>query len=117
MKTTLGTAIIYTARLRELAEFYRSGFELPEPIPMGPDHLGFELGEFYLGFDQVRGIAGRSPGAVSLWFTVDDLGATYERLLALGAKSKYPPTDKPWGGRLAAVFDLDGNLLGLSQRR
>jgi uncharacterized glyoxalase superfamily protein PhnB len=47
---------------------------------------------------------------------VDDLQATFERLVALGATVRYPPTRKPWGAELAAVYDLDGNLLGLAQR-
>jgi predicted enzyme related to lactoylglutathione lyase len=54
---------------------------------------------------------------VTLWFTVDDIQATFDRLVALGARVRYPPSQKPWGGYLACVYDPDGNMLGLSQRQ
>jgi uncharacterized glyoxalase superfamily protein PhnB len=75
-----------------------------------------QVGPVYFGFDQVEELAVASPN-VTLWFTVDDIQATYQRLLALGAQERYPPTEKPWGAVLAAVYDLDGNMVGLSQRQ
>jgi predicted enzyme related to lactoylglutathione lyase len=51
-----------------------------------------------------------------LWFEVEDLDATFNRFVAQGAKITYPPTKKPWGATLAAVFDPDGNVVGLTQR-
>lgn len=36
--------------------------------------------------------------------------ATFEQFKALGAEVKYPPTRKPWGAVLAAVYDPDGNV-------
>ena len=47
---------------------------------------------------------------------VDDIEATFKRFEELDAGVKYPPTKKPWGAVLAALFDLDGNVFGLSQR-
>lgn len=112
------TAIILTARLDEMVELYRRGLELPPPEEFGPDHRGFTVApDFYLGIDRVREGDPPPPGPVSLWFTVDDVETTYRRFLALGARSKYGPTRKPWGDTLAAVFDPDGNVVGLSQRR
>ena len=55
--------------------------------------------------------------SVTLWFTVDDIQSTYERLIELGALDRYAPTRKPWGAVLAAVYDPDGNMVGLSQRQ
>ena len=43
--------------------------------------------------------------------------ATFGRLVAQGAKVRYTPTQKPWGGFLASVYDPDGNLIGISQRQ
>ena len=68
----------------------------------------------YLGFDRVDRDAWKTPGPVSLWVRVRDIRAVYDRLLELGARPKFPPQEKPWGDVLAAVFDPDGNLLGLS---
>jgi predicted enzyme related to lactoylglutathione lyase len=114
--TTLDTVIICTTRMRELAEFYKLGLQLQEPKPQGDNHLGFQLPEIYLGFDKIDEDQFLHPGAISLWFRVDNIEETFERLKYMGAKIKYPPTKKPWGDTLAAVFDPDGNIIGLAQR-
>lgn len=111
----IDTIIIETTRMVELAEFYRQGFNLSLPESHGDDHLGFRIGSVYLGFDLVTEAGERTPGPVSVWFRVSDLQGTYDRFLELGAQSMYPPTKKPWGDTLAAVFDLDGNVIGLAQ--
>jgi uncharacterized glyoxalase superfamily protein PhnB len=95
------TVMIFSNNMRELAQFYQRGFEL-DPL--------------YLGIDQVDE-AWATPGELSLWFRVDDLEATFDRLVEMGAKVRYPPTRKRWGDRLASLYDPDGNLLGLSQRQ
>ena len=111
----LETVIIFTERMEELAAFYRDALQIG-PYESSPSHLGCRLGAVYFGFDQVEEDQGQSPGGVTIWFTVDDLQATFDRVVALGAKVRYPPTRKPWGASLAAVYDLDGNMLGLAQR-
>lgn len=113
---TIDTVIIVTSRMKELAEFYQEGLQLSPPQSHSDNHLGFPIGGTYLGFDKVEKVESTYPGAVSLWFRVDDLEATFNRFKKLGAKVKYPPTKKPWGDTLAAIYDLDGNLIGLAQR-
>lgn len=99
--------------MESLARFYQDGLALGE-MQRSPEHIGFQVGPIYLGFDQVDEVSG--TGAVTLWMTVDDIEATFEYLIDLGALVKYEPTRKLWGGYLAAVYDPDGNLIGLSQR-
>jgi predicted enzyme related to lactoylglutathione lyase len=111
--TALETAIIFTGRMEELARFYQEGLELGE-FERSARHIGMQAGPVYLGFDQVEEV--RAGGGVTLWFTVDDLRSTYERLVLMGAGVVYPPSRKAWGAYLAAVYDPDGNMLGLSQR-
>jgi predicted enzyme related to lactoylglutathione lyase len=111
----LDTIIIQTERMEEMAEFYRDGLSLDAPSPTGKDHLGFQLPNVYFGFDLVQE-APEPTGVVSIWFEVDDLSHTFDRFKQLGGKVKYPPTRKPWGALLAALYDLDGNVFGLSQR-
>lgn len=113
---SLDTIIVCTERMEEMASFYQKALELG-PYQPSQLHLGQSIGPVYFGFDQVERCDGTAPSRVSVWFTVDDLQATFERVVALGAEVKYPPTEKPWGARLAAVLDPDGNTLGLSQRR
>ncbi|UCD41008.1 MAG: VOC family protein [Chloroflexota bacterium] len=114
-KAILQTVIIQTGRLAKMADFYARGFELGEPAATGNDHLGFPLPNLYFGFDLVEDVPEPS-GVVSLWFEVEDIEATFTRFEELQARIKYPPTKKPWGAILAALYDPDGNLFGISQR-
>ena len=113
---TIDTIIIVTVRMKELAQFYQDGLQLNPPQSQGDDHLGFPIAGTYLGFDMVKDVEFTYPGAVSLWFRVNDIEVTFNRFKQLGAKVKYPPTKKPWGDTLAALYDPDGNLIGLAQR-
>ena len=107
----LETVIIFTPHMEELARFYQQAFDLGE-YNTSPKHLGQQVGPVYLGFDQDDEMTTASP-SVTLWFTVDDIQSTYELLIELGAQDRYAPTRKPWGAVLAAVYDLDGNMLSL----
>ena len=112
----LETVIIFTGRMKELAGFYQKAFQLG-PYQHSPGHMGQQVGPIYLGFDQLEEAAGAERTGVTLWFTVEDLHAAFDRLVAMGAKVRYPPTQKPWGAFLAALYDPDGNMIGLSQRQ
>ena len=111
----LQTIIIQTGQIKTMAEFYAHGLELGEAAATGGDHLGYPLPNLYFGFDLVDEVPPPS-GVVSLWFEVDDVEATFERFEESGARVSYPPTKKPWGAVLAALYDPDGNLFGISQR-
>ncbi len=111
----LQTVIIQTGNMAVMADFYRHGLELESAAATGGDHLGFPLPNLYFGFDLVEEVPDPS-GVVSLWFEVEDIEATFARFEELGARIKYPPSKKPWGAVLAALYDPDGNVFGLSQR-
>lgn len=113
---SLDTVIFYTPNMEALATFYREAFDIG-PFQELPGHLGCQVGPVYLGFDQVEEGEGWGENGVTLWFTVDDLEASFQRLIDLGASVRYPPTEKPWGARLASLHDPDGNIIGISQRR
>ena len=112
--TDLRTVIIFTQDMQKLSAFYAEGLDIG-PYQESPSHLGCNVGSIYFGFDQVDDVQA-SGGGITVWFTVNDLEAAFAKLVELGAKVRYPPTQKPWGGRLAALYDLDGNMIGLSQR-
>ncbi|HEY44056.1 MAG TPA: hypothetical protein G4O11_08755 [Anaerolineae bacterium] len=114
--TILHTIIIKTKKIKELAQFYGQGLDLDEAISFGVDHVGFTLPNVYFGFDLVGEGDVVSPGAMSAWFEVDDLQATFTKFEGLGAVVIYPPTKKPWGAILASLYDPDGNVFGLAQR-
>jgi catechol 2,3-dioxygenase-like lactoylglutathione lyase family enzyme len=81
-----------------------------EPYFEAPYYVGFAVGGFELGLvpDGTPGTVGPQP----LW-GVDDVGAEYARLIALGAGPLEPVTDVGGGIRVAAVTDPAGNRLGL----
>ena len=110
------TVIIDTLNMRKMARFYQEGFGWEPPQPTGPNHLGWQFSNLYFGLDLVTKERTEYPGAVSLWFAVDDLQATFDQLVAQGAQVRYGPTLKEWGALLAAVYDPDGNIIGLTQR-
>lgn len=90
----LETVIVFTEQMEELAGWYQPALGFPS-FEASPGNLGKRLGPVYLGFDQLDpGLADGKPG-VTLWFTVDDVEAMFDRLLAMRAKVRYPPTRKP----------------------
>ena len=109
------TVIIFTTDNRELATFYEAALDLGAPREFGEAHLGFQIGDLYLGFDRVEK-AGPND-AVTLWFRVDDIDKTFDRCVELGADVRYPPETKPFGDTVAALIDPHGNHFGLSQRK
>lgn len=117
MGPSLSTVILFSTRMRELSEFYRLGLGIG-PYQESPRHTGCFVGHVYLGFDQVdeQTPAPESNTGPTLWFTVDDIHATFDHLVALGACVRYPPTEKPHAGLLASLRDPDGNIFGIAQR-
>ena len=116
--TALETVIVFTTRMKELAEFYRQGLNIG-PYQESPQHLGCHVGSVYFGFDQVRDepAEARSQLGPTIWFSVDDIHVSFDRLVELGATVRYAPTEKPWAGILASLKDPDGNIFGIAQRR
>jgi uncharacterized glyoxalase superfamily protein PhnB len=113
----IDTVILFTPDPVGLSMFYRDVLAVDEEEVVEEEgHVGFELGDIYLGFDQSDG-SHQYPGAVTFWVRVDDLDATYRRCLELGATPVIEPVDRPWGDRLAAVRDPEGNQVGFSLRR
>lgn len=102
----------YAGILRAEAYFARSG---PDGRPV---YVEFRLGDrrAELGIADRRfappsGAAG--PGGAIMYWHVDDLEGTYERLLANGATTYQPPIERGEGFVTAAVVDPFGNILGV----
>jgi predicted enzyme related to lactoylglutathione lyase len=88
----------------------------------GPDdsvaYYEFRVGDYEdeLGLIDVRFAPPGSrsgPGGAIIFWHVDDLQASYERLLSLGATSYQPPIERGAGFVTAAVVDPFGNILGI----
>lgn len=114
----LDTFIIFTSQMESLAKFYQQGLNLSEPAESNDLHTGYPLpGGDYLGFDQIEGVepVKARAGGVTLWFRVEDVPATVERFIGLGAGVRYKHKVTPFGEVLASLYDLDGNIFGLAQ--
>lgn len=91
-------------------------FERPEEGP--PAYIEFRIGDYQdeLGIIDSKyapqGAAAGLGGAVVFWH-VDDVAATLERVLAMGAKVYEPLIHREAGFITASVVDPFGNILGL----
>ncbi|GAA3182811.1 VOC family protein [Nonomuraea roseoviolacea] len=96
-------------------------FEVPGPDG-GPAYVEFRVGDYQHELGIVRGAYGpHGPGAGAsgpsgavLYWAVDDVEATLERLFALGAKEHQGVVDRGGNGFVtASVVDPFGNVLGI----
>ncbi len=62
----------------------------------------------------VRAAAGEIA-ATEVYFRVDDLEATIERLRLAGASTLSPLALRPWGEEVAYFADLDGNVVAVAR--
>jgi len=113
------TTISYWAADLEAAKRWYAELLGIEPYFQRPGYFEFRLGDYqhelglieskYAPFDtQAAGPA----GAVMYWH-VDDVKATFDRLLSMGAKQLEAPRDRGAGFITASVVDPFGNILGI----
>jgi predicted enzyme related to lactoylglutathione lyase len=89
------------------------------PDAENPAYIEYRLGDYQdeLGIIDTRYRpqgATAGPGGVVVYWHVDDVAATLERLLAMGAKEYEPLTPRGEGAWVtASVVDPFGNILGI----
>jgi predicted enzyme related to lactoylglutathione lyase len=84
-----------------------------------PAYVEFRIGDYQheLGIVDSRfAVTPQQGGAVAYW-AVDDVHATYERLLTLGASEHEKPTPRGPGFVTASVLDPFGNILGVMENQ
>ena len=91
-------------------------FVRPEEGP--PAYVEFRVGDYQdeLGIiDRRYAPPGTTsgPGGVVMYWHVDDVAATFDRLLSMGAKEYQPITPREAGWITASVVDPFGNVLGI----
>lgn len=57
----------------------------------------------------------RPPGEPALYFFVENVDKVHKDLVAKGVAFQQPPTDMPWGHRLAVCRDPEGRMICLAQ--
>ncbi|MFD7322395.1 VOC family protein [Streptomyces sp. NPDC059875] len=93
-----------------------------EPYFERPGYAEFRIGDYQheLGLiDSAYAPAGATtgPGGAIVYWHVDDVRATFERLLSLGAKEYEPVTPRGPGFVTASVTDPFGNVLGVMENQ
>jgi predicted enzyme related to lactoylglutathione lyase len=91
-------------------------FRMPQE-PATPQYVEFRFGDHQAEFgiiDRQFGPPAGAPGGVVVYWAVDDIEATFDRLLGLGATEFQPITPRGDGDFVtAAVVDPFGNVLGI----
>jgi predicted enzyme related to lactoylglutathione lyase len=115
----LTTVSFYAADMDAAKKWYTEMLGI-DPYFELPGYMEFRLGDYQheLGLIDSRyapkGSANGPAGAIVYWH-VDDVAATVERLLALGAKEYEALRERGHGFITASVVDPFGNVLGVMQ--
>ncbi|GAA3652351.1 VOC family protein [Nonomuraea antimicrobica] len=113
------TISFWTADLEAAAAWYTEFLGI-EPYYRKPGYIEFRVGDYQNEFGLIDsryappGATNGPAGAIMYWH-VDDLEATLEKLLRLGAKEYQPITHQGDGEGFitASVVDPFGNILGI----
>ncbi len=112
------TTISYWAADLEAAKRWYTDLLGIEPYFQRPGYCEFRIGDYqhelglidskYAPFD-----TSGAPGGIVMYWHVDDVNATFERLLSMGAKELDAPRSRGEGFVTASVVDPFGNILGI----
>jgi predicted enzyme related to lactoylglutathione lyase len=104
------------------AELLGTGPYFARPVEGTPAYVEFRIGDYQheLGIIDSRfappGRLDKPAGAVIYWH-VDDVRASYDRLISLGATAYEEPVERGPGFVTASVVDPFGNILGVMYNR
>ncbi|WP_166355748.1 VOC family protein [Phytoactinopolyspora limicola] len=88
------------------------------PVEGDPAYVEFRIGDYQHEFGLLHSnyapheLSGQPGGALTYW-AVDDVQASFERLLAMGATVHQEPIERGPGFITASVVDPFGNILGV----
>src|SRR5215218_9376707 len=104
----------------EAAKAWYTEFLGVQPYFHRPGYIEFRIGDYQheLGIIDRRYAppdTATGPAGVVVYWHVDDVPATLERLLSIGAKQLEAPQDRGAGFITASVADPFGNILGIME--
>ena len=108
----LRTTIYQVNDLEEATRWYSKAFNT-EPYFNEPFYVGFDIAGYELGLQPDKTVAAHKNNSVVAYWGVDDIEATYNRFLALGALTEEAPNEVGGGIFVATVLDPWGNFIGL----
>ncbi|NUP27766.1 MAG: VOC family protein [Nocardia sp.] len=112
------TTVTFYAEDLEAAKDWYTEFLGTAPYFAVPGYYEFRVGDYEHEFGLIDRAyqpkrAEPGPGGAILYWYVDDLQATFDRLLELGATEYDPITTRGPGFVTASVVDPFGNVLGI----
>ena len=113
------TPYLHPRGAQSLIEFFRAAFDAEETFRhQSPDgvihHAKVRIGDSMIEMREAHGEWQPLPAAIYLY--VDDCDLRYEQALRAGGTSLAPPTDQPYGDRMAYVQDPGGNIWYIASR-
>jgi len=79
--------------------------------------VGLRLDDSELGLVNEPTTDLSAPQRMLLSVDFDDVDGVLDRVEAAGGRVLGPPTDMPWGQRVAHLHDPDGNMVNVTQSR
>jgi lactoylglutathione lyase len=107
----LRTAIYKVPDIAKAKQWYTEVFSTPPYFDM-PFYVGFNIAGFELGLQPGEKTDSRSEN-VEVYWGVDNVEVSFNRLLGLGAASHHPPQDVGEGIIVATVKDPWDNIIGI----
>ncbi len=108
----LRTTIYRVPDLGAAKSWYEKAFEKP-PYFDEPFYVGFNIGGFELGLLPQESESTAIADNIMSYWGVEDIQASYQHLLALGASSHEIPTNVGGPLMVASVRDPWGNVIGI----
>jgi lactoylglutathione lyase len=108
----LRTTIYRVSDIEKAKEWYADLLEFP-PYFDEPFYVGFNVAGFELGLQPEEGAVKTKSEGVNTYWGVEDIDATFARLISIGATEHEKPTDVGGGIKVAMVKDPWGNLFGI----
>jgi predicted enzyme related to lactoylglutathione lyase len=121
------TTVSYWATdVKEARQWYTELFGVApyfqRPDAQNPSYIEYRIGDYQhevgiINRNYMPKPANEGPGGAILYWHVDDIQKTWDRLLSLGATAWQPITQWGEGFVTAAVIDRFGNVLGIMYNR
>ncbi len=108
----LRTVVYRVSNLKEAKSWYSRVLGI-EPYFDQPFYVGFNVGGFELGLQPSESGGESKPGGVAAYWGVENIEASFKRLLDLGATKHGDVQDVGGGIRVATVTDPFGNIFGI----
>jgi len=113
------TTISYWAADLEAAKRWYTELLGIEPYFQRPGYCEFRIGDYQHELGLIESIYApfdtqiQVPAGALMYWHVDDINDTFNRLLSMGAKQLEAPTERGAGFITASVVDPFGNILGI----